>query len=393
MLFDNYQRFINNKLKEISSKDQFRQLKVSKRSKNSYVINDKVKLLSFACNDYLSLSTDKRLIEAAQKATIKFGTGSGASRLITGNNPLYNKLESNLREIKKTEACIVFGSGFLANLGVISALANKNDLILIDSLSHSSSFMGTKLTKAKVIKYKHNCIIDLEKKLIKYRKKYHKCMILTEGVFSMDGDISPQEEISYLKNKYNALFILDDAHGLGVLGDGTGSNTIFKNKAKFDEIPKSDLVLFTGLGHERYKRFPCFFPYERNKKSKAYIPRIKHDYKYVAGGILGGKTIAFLNLCHKIKNWIDDDQLHGIVPIFHDESYLNKYYFLNANKISLLNYIYCISEETARIKKIDAKIIFESKEKYSDKFIKRKPGISSNFLHIINKLKHAIKWF
>ena len=234
MLFDNYQRFINNKLKEISSKDQFRQLKVSKRSKNSYVINDKVKLLSFACNDYLSLSTDKRLIEAAQKATIKFGTGSGASRLITGNNPLYNKLESNLKEIKKTEACIVFGSGFLANLGVISALANKNDLILIDSLSHSSSFMGTKLTKAKVIKYKHNCIIDLEKKLFKYRKKYHKCMILTEGVFSMDGDISPQEEISYLKNKYNALFILDDAHGLGVLGDGTGSNSIFKNKIKID---------------------------------------------------------------------------------------------------------------------------------------------------------------
>tara|TARA_E500000178_G_scaffold348952_1_gene404967 strand:+ start:1385 stop:2536 length:1152 start_codon:yes stop_codon:yes gene_type:complete len=234
MLFDNYQRFINNKLKEISSKDQFRQLKVSKRSKNSYVINDKIKLLSFACNDYLSLSTDKRLIEAAQKATVKFGTGSGASRLITGNNPLYNKLESNLREIKKTEACIVFGSGFLANLGVISALANKNDLILIDSLSHSSSFMGAKLTKAKVIKYKHNCIIDLEKKLIKYRKKYHKCMILTEGVFSMDGDISPQEEISYLKNKYNALFILDDAHGLGVLGDGTGSNSIFKNKIKVD---------------------------------------------------------------------------------------------------------------------------------------------------------------
>ena len=123
----------------------------------------------------------------------------------------------DLRKMKNTEACIVFGSGFLANLGVISALANQNDLILIDSLSHSSSFMGTKLTKAKVVKYKHNCIIDLEKKLIKYRKKYQKCMILTEGVFSMDGDIAPQEEISYLKNKYNALFILDDAHGLSLI--------------------------------------------------------------------------------------------------------------------------------------------------------------------------------
>ena len=234
MLFDNYQRFIKNKLKEISRKDQLRQLKTSKRNKNCYVINDNVELLSFACNDYLSLSTDRRLIEAAQKATIEYGTGSGASRLITGNNPLYQKLENDLRKMKNTEACIVFGSGFLANLGVISALANQNDLILIDSLSHSSSFMGTKLTKAKVIKYKHNCIIDLEKKLIKYRKKYQKCMILTEGVFSMDGDISPQEEIAYLKNKYNALFILDDAHGFGVLGDGTGSTSIFKKNIKVD---------------------------------------------------------------------------------------------------------------------------------------------------------------
>ena len=234
MLFDNYHRFIKYKLKEISNKNQLRQLIVSRRDKNSIVVNDSKKLISFACNDYLSLSTDSRLKKAAHKATIKYGTGSGASRLITGNNPLYKELEDNLSEMKKTEACIVFGSGFLANLGVISALANKNDLILIDSLSHSSSFLGTKLTKAKVVKYNHNCVSRFRKKLIKYRKKYNKCMILTEGVFSMDGDISPQEEISYLKNKYKALFILDDAHGLGVLGDGTGSNTAFKKNIKVD---------------------------------------------------------------------------------------------------------------------------------------------------------------
>ena len=234
MLFDNYHRFIKNKLKEISNKNQLRQLKVSNRIKNSIVINNNKKLLSFACNDYLSLSTDNRLKEAALKATTKYGTGSGASRLITGNNPLYYELENNLSKMKKTEACLVFGSGFLANLGVISALANKNDLILIDSFSHSSSFLGAKMTMAKVIKFKHNCTQDLEKKLIKYRKKFNKCMIVTEGVFSMDGDISPQEEISYLKDKYKALFILDDAHGLGVLGDGTGSNSIFNKNIKVD---------------------------------------------------------------------------------------------------------------------------------------------------------------
>ena len=229
MLFDNYNNFINFKLKEILHKNQFRQLKIIKRGKNSLVENNKKKYLSFACNDYLSLSTDKRLIKAATKATDQYGTGSGASRLITGNNPLYKKLERELSNMKKTEACSVFGSGYLANIGVISALASKGDLILIDSLSHSSSFLGTKLTKAKVIKFKHNCMLDLERKLVSYRKKYQKCMILTEGVFSMDGDISPQDKITKLKNKYNAFFILDDAHGIGVLGDGTGSTSLFKN--------------------------------------------------------------------------------------------------------------------------------------------------------------------
>ena len=233
MLIDNYNKFINYKLKEIFHKNQFRQLKTTMRKKNSRVINNNKKLLSFACNDYLSLSTDERLIKAGSKAINQYGAGSGASRLITGNNPLYEELENELSSMKKSEACIVFGSGFLANIGVISALANKSDLILIDSLSHSSSFIGTKLTKARVIKFKHNCMLDLEKKLDKYRKNYGKCMILSEGVFSMDGDIAPQEEISYLKKKYNAFFILDDAHGIGVLGDGTGSTSLF-NKAEVD---------------------------------------------------------------------------------------------------------------------------------------------------------------
>ncbi len=234
MLFDNYNKFIKTKLSEISKKNQFRILKVTKRKKNNYVIYNEKKLLSFACNDYLSLSTDKRLVKASAKAGLLYGTGSGASRLITGNNPLNKELEEELSLMKNTEACLVFGSGFLANIGAVSALANKNDLVLIDSLSHSSSFLGAKLTSAKVIKFKHNCMVDLEKKLLNYRKKFKKCIILTEGVFSMDGDIAYQDKISALKDKYNALFILDDAHGLGVIGDGTGSNSIFKKKSNVD---------------------------------------------------------------------------------------------------------------------------------------------------------------
>ena len=186
MLFDNYNKFINYKLKEIAKKNQFRHLKITKRDSNSFVINDNRKLLSFACNDYISLSTDKRLMRAAYKAIKQYGTGSGASRLITGNNPLYLELEREISYMKKTQACIVFGSGFLANIGVISALANKNDLILIDSLSHSSSFLGTRLTNAKVVSFKHNCMIDLEKKLVKYRKNYQKCITLKNIELSLN---------------------------------------------------------------------------------------------------------------------------------------------------------------------------------------------------------------
>ena len=235
MLIDNYNKFIKNKLKEIYDKNQFRKLKTFRRYKRSILTGKKGKLISFACNDYLSLSTDTRLINASSKAVEKYGTGSGASRLITGNNPLYKELENQLCDIKKTEACSVFGSGFLANLGVISALSGLNDLILIDSLSHASSFLGTKLTNSKVIKFKHNCMEDLEEKLIKYRTNFQKCIILTEGIFSMDGDIAPQDKISFLKEKYNATFILDDAHGMGTVGDGTGSSSLFdKRKINID---------------------------------------------------------------------------------------------------------------------------------------------------------------
>ncbi len=128
----------------------------------------------------------------------------------------------------------MFGSGFLANMGIIPALVSKNDLILVDELSHASTFLGAKLSGANIIKFKHNNVIDLENKLINHRDKNRKCLILTEGVFSMDGDISPQHEISLVKKKYNAQLLVDDAHGLGVLGDGSGSNSVFKEKTSID---------------------------------------------------------------------------------------------------------------------------------------------------------------
>ena len=226
--------YVNKKLKEISRNNQLRKIHdVQRKPKNQIIINGK-NAISFSCNDYLGLSLNRSVIKAAEAATNKFGVGAGASRLVTGNNYLYSLLETKIKKLKKTSACCVFGSGFLANIGVISSLMNKKDLVLIDELSHASTFLGAKLSGARVFQFKHNNVEDLEKQLYKLRNKYNKCLILTEGVFSMDGDISPQDDISVLKKQYSASFMLDDAHGLGVIGDGTGSNSLFKKKPDID---------------------------------------------------------------------------------------------------------------------------------------------------------------
>ena len=226
--------YINKKLKEISRNNQLRKIHdVQRKPKNHITINGK-NAISFSCNDYLGLSLNRSVIKASEVAIKKYGVGAGASRLVTGNNYLYSLLETKIKKLKKTSACCVFGSGFLANIGVISSLMDKRDLVLIDELSHASTFLGAKLSGSHVIQFKHNNVEDLEKRLYKFRNKYDKCLILTEGVFSMDGDISPQDDISDLKNKYSASFMLDDAHGLGVIGDGTGSNSLFKKKPDID---------------------------------------------------------------------------------------------------------------------------------------------------------------
>ncbi len=227
-------KYITSKLKEISNKNQFRDLIVSDKKKDNIIIRNNKKLISFSCNDYLLLSKNKLVIKESINAAKKYGTGSGASKLITGYNPLNKVLEEKLAKIKNKESCAIFGSGYLANLGVISCLAKKNDLILIDEYSHSCSFMGSQLSGAKVILYKHNNISDLKEKITKYRKRYKNCYILSEGVFSMDGDLSPLDKISKIKHESNSILIIDDAHGFGVIGSGTGTDSFFNAPINID---------------------------------------------------------------------------------------------------------------------------------------------------------------
>jgi 8-amino-7-oxononanoate synthase len=181
------------------------------------------RLLSFSCNDYLNLSRHPAIIKAAVEAAERYGTGSGASRLVTGNHPLYEELETRLARLKGTEAACVFGSGYLANIGIIPALVGGGDLIIVDELSHACIHAGAKLSGATVVPYRHRDVAHAQALLAEHRGKHARALIATDGVFSMDGDIAPLNALSDLGRRHDAWLLADDAHGLGVVGHGRGS--------------------------------------------------------------------------------------------------------------------------------------------------------------------------
>ena len=180
-------------------------------------------LLSFSCNDYLNLSRHPAVIKAAVAATERYGTGAGASRLVTGNHPLYDELESALARLKGTEAACAFGSGYLANIGIIPALVGSGDLIVLDELCHACINAGAKLSGATVLRYRHCDTAHAEAVLAEHRAAHTRALIATDGVFSMDGDMAPLRALSQLGDRYDAWLLADDAHGLGVVGGGRGS--------------------------------------------------------------------------------------------------------------------------------------------------------------------------
>lgn len=192
------------------------------------------KMLNFCSNNYLGLANDDRIKKSVIKAIEKYGIGPGAVRTIAGNHRLHNELEKALAKFKRTDDAIVLQSGFTANLAVIPALTQSGDLIFSDELNHASIIDGCRLSKAKVIRYEHNKPSDLEKKLRDSDPEAGK-LIVTDGVFSMDGDIAPLADLQKITNKYNALLMVDDAHGEGVLGEhGRGIVDHFDLHGKVD---------------------------------------------------------------------------------------------------------------------------------------------------------------
>ena len=174
-------------------------------------------------NNYLGLSTHPQVITAAIEATRTFGTGASGSRLISGNSELYTTLEANLAKTKNTEAALVFSSGYTANTSIIPVLAGEDDLILSDALNHASIIDGCRLSRATKKVYRH-CDVEHLASLLSESTAFRRRLIVTDGVFSMDGDIAPLPDIYEVATQYEAMLLVDDAHGFGVLGkDGNGT--------------------------------------------------------------------------------------------------------------------------------------------------------------------------
>jgi len=215
--------FASEKLRALEAADLRRSLAASARGEGLWVERGGRRLLSFSCNDYLNLTRHPLLRRAATAAIEAWGTGAGASRLVTGNHPLYAELETRLARLKGSEAACVFGSGYLANTGVIPALVGAGDLVLLDALAHACIWTGARLSGAAIRSFRHNDAADAAALLTASRKDYRRALIVTEGVFSMDGDIAPLAALAELARQCDAWLMSDDAHGVGVLGQGRGS--------------------------------------------------------------------------------------------------------------------------------------------------------------------------
>ena len=220
---DSLNQFVAGRLTVLEKSDRRRSLATVTREPAARIATAENELVSFACNDYLGLSRHPEVVAASMEATLRYGSGSGSARLISGNHPEYATLESRLAAFKSCEDAIVFGSGYLANLGIVSGLMGKRDLILLDELSHSCLLSGAQLAGSRTLVFRHNDVAHCKELLEAHRSRYRHVLIVTEGVFSMDGDRAPLAQLAQVSSMHDAWLLCDDAHGLGVIGDGRGS--------------------------------------------------------------------------------------------------------------------------------------------------------------------------
>jgi 8-amino-7-oxononanoate synthase len=216
--------FIRHGLNTLKQSGLSRSLRQLEGSPGPRAVVDGREVLVFCSNNYLGLATDPRLKRAAHDAVEKYGCGATGSRLISGNLPLYDELETELAAFKGAEAALVFSSGYHANIGAVTALVETGDAIFSDALNHASLIDGSRLSRADVVVYRHCELDDLEAGL-RSRAAARRKLIVTESVFSMDGDLAPLREIAWLAEKYGAMLLVDEAHATGVFGP-TGAGLV-----------------------------------------------------------------------------------------------------------------------------------------------------------------------
>ena len=227
--------YLTDELNQLKQKGTYFKLRVLEDEQAPECTFDGKKVINLASNNYLGLTTHPKLREAALAATKKYGVGSGAVRTIAGTMKIHMELEEKIARFKNVEACVVFQSGFTANAGTVSAILGKDDFIISDELNHASIIDGCKLSRAKILVFRHKDVAHAEEQLASVKDQPGRKLLITDGVFSMDGDIGPLPGLCDAAEKYGAIMMVDDAHSSGVLGrNGRGTIDHFNVHGRVD---------------------------------------------------------------------------------------------------------------------------------------------------------------
>ena len=227
--------YLTDQMNELKAKGTHFRLRVLDDEQAPLCTFDGKKVINLASNNYLGLTTHPKLREAALEATRKYGVGSGAVRTIAGTMKIHMELEEKIARFKNVEACVVFQSGFTANAGTVSAILGKEDFIISDQLNHASIIDGARLSRAKILVFEHKNVADAEAKLASIKDQPGRKLLISDGVFSMDGDIGALPALCDLAEKYGAIMMVDDAHASGVLGrNGRGTIDHFRLHGRVD---------------------------------------------------------------------------------------------------------------------------------------------------------------
>src|SRR5881275_3528429 len=227
--------YLTDQLNDLKAKGTHFRLRVLEDEQAPVCTFDGKKVINLASNNYLGLTTHPKLREAALAAIRRYGVGSGAVRTVCGTMKIHMELEEKIARFKNVEACVVFQSGFTANAGTVSAILGKDDFIISDELNHASIIDGARLSRAKILVFRHKDIAHAEEQLASVKNQPGRKLIITDGVFSMDGDIGPLPQLCDLAEKYGAIMMVDDAHASGVLGrNGRGTIDHFKVHGRVD---------------------------------------------------------------------------------------------------------------------------------------------------------------